>query len=99
MTLLSSDHPGRLLARYALQGLITLEALDQPTTIWQAMEADRRAVNARAQRLGRGPAFPPPPEWRNLAREWIAAHPKEWEEMLRNTLAQEDATAQEDLAP
>lgn len=99
MTLLSSDHPGRLLARYALQGLITLESLDQPTTIWQAIEADRRAANARAHRLGRGPAFPPPPEWRNLAREWIAAHPKEWEEMLRNTLAQEDATAQEDLAP
>lgn len=98
MTLLSADHPGRLLARYALQGLITLESLDQPTTIWQAMEADRRAANSRAQRLGRGPVFPPPLEWRNLAREWIAAHPREWEEMLRDTLAREATTTTETIA-
>ncbi len=86
---LSLDLPGQLLARYALQGLITLEALDAPTANWNALEADRRVANSRAQRQGRGLVFPPPAPWRNLAREWIASHPQEWESMLRDTLARE----------
>lgn len=87
----SPDRIGRLLARYALQGLITLEALDSPTHTWNALEADRRVANNRTQRQGRGAAFPPPVAWRNLAREWIAQNPSEWESMLRDTLARESA--------
>lgn len=89
MTLLPLDQPGRLLARYALQGLLTLEALDSPTATWTALEADRRVANNRIKRQGRGAVFPPPNEWRNLAREWIANNPSEWESMLRDTLASE----------
>lgn len=95
MNLLSPELPGRLLARYALQGLITLEALDSPTANWKALEADRRVANNRAQRQGRGFAFPPPLAWRNLAREWIAAHPQEWEALLRDTLAREETGSPE----
>lgn len=91
----SIDLPGRLLARYALQGLITLEALDAPTPNWNALEADRRVAIGRAQRQGRGPVYPPPCDWRNLAREWIARNPAEWEAMLRDTLAREDAGSPE----
>lgn len=91
MTVFSPEPPGRLLARYALQGLITLEALDSPTPNWNALEADRRVANNRAQRQGRGPVFPPPNDWRNLAREWITRNPAEWESMLRDTLARESS--------
>lgn len=98
MTLFSTDSPGRLLARYALQGLITLEALDVPTANWNALEADRRVANNRAQRQGRGPVFPPPGEWRNLAREWIANNPTEWESMLRDTLSRENTSRPDPVA-
>lgn len=91
MTLFSSEPPGRLLARYALRGLVNLEALDSPTASWNALEADRRVANNRAQRQGRAAVFPPSNNWRNLAREWIASNPAEWESMLRDTLARESS--------
>jgi hypothetical protein len=91
VTLFSTELPGRLLARFALQGLMTLEDLDSPTTYWNALEADRRVANNRAQRQGRGHVFPPPNNWSNLAREWIAQNPSEWESMLRDTLARESS--------
>ena len=98
MTLFSTDLTGRLLARYALQGLISLEALDMPTGNWQTLEADRQDANNRALRQGRGPVFSPPAEWRNLAREWIADHPQEWETLLRDTLAREQSSISEPIA-
>lgn len=87
----SGEPVGRLLARYALQGLITLEDLDDPPANWQRLEADRLNANARAQRIARPPVYPPAKPWRNLAREWIAAHPSQWEAMVRDALAMEDS--------
>lgn len=80
---------GRLLARYVLKGLMTLEDLDAPSPGWDRIEADRRHANRRAQRLGLAPTYPPPQPWRNLAREWIDSHPREWESMVREALAAE----------
>jgi hypothetical protein len=86
MTPIAQEAAGRLLARWALDGRITLEALDQPPGAWQALEADRRVANQRAQRLGRGLVYPPPASWRNLAREWIDTHRQEWESLLLASL-------------
>lgn len=86
MTPIAQEVAGRLLARWALEGRINLEALDQPTSTWEALEADRRVANQRALRLNRGFAYPPPATWCNLAREWIDTHPKEWETMLLASL-------------
>jgi len=86
---MATEPVGRLLARYALQGLITLEDLDTPPPGWSRLEADRAAANARSQRTARRPVYPPAQPWRNLAREWIEAHPREWEAMVRDALALE----------
>ena len=62
---------GRTLALCSLRGLWLLEALDNPPRAPQ----DVRSINVR-------PGTP----HRNLAREWIAANPKEWELMMRDSL-------------
>lgn len=90
MTAFSPEVAGRLLARYALHGRLPLEALDSPPALWSGNEADRRVANDRAHRLNRCPLYPPPADWRNLAREWIAANPTEWEAMLRAAISSED---------
>lgn len=93
MTPIAQEAAGRLLARWALDGRITLEALDQPPSTWEALEADRRVANQRAQRLNRGLTYPLPAAWRNLAREWIDTHRQEWESMLLASLNGEQETA------
>jgi len=80
---------GRLLATYCLQGLVSLEDLDQPGPNWRSIEADRQKAISRAQRLKQPCAFPPPIPHRNLARDWIAANGSEWESMLIKTLNDE----------
>ena len=80
---------GRLLATFCLQGLISLEDLDSPSSGWEALEAARAAANRRAMRTKLPPPYFPGLPWRNLAREWIAAHPAEWEAMLIKTLNDE----------
>ena len=62
---------GRTLALGAMRGLWPLEALDNPPRSPQ----DVRSINVRT-----------PAPHRNLAREWIAANPKEWELMMRDSL-------------
>lgn len=62
---------GRTLAIGTLRGLWTLEALDR----LPRRELDIRSINVP----NRAPH-------RNLAREWIAANPKEWEIMLKEAL-------------
>lgn len=65
---------GRTLAIGSLRGLWSLEALDRPPR----READIQSISA----------LNPAPH-RNLAREWIAANPKEWDIMLRESLENE----------
>lgn len=62
---------GRTLALCSLRGLWPLEALDRAPRQAQ----DVRSINVR-------PGTP----YRNLAREWIAANPREWELMMRDSL-------------
>lgn len=85
----NSSALGRLLATFCLQGLISLEDLDNPSSTWEALEAVRTAANRHAMRSKLPPPYPPGQPWRNLAREWIAAHPAEWEAMLIKTLNDE----------
>lgn len=61
---------GPLLAGMVAKGLVTLEQLDQPLPRWQA-----ELPMMTQCRLARGL---PPPVWRNPAREWVEANPKEW---------------------
>lgn len=72
---------GKLLALGSLRGLWTLEDLDRPSATTAAMRSamERAAV----QRIS---AITP---YRNLAREWIAAHPAQWDEALRQSLEAE----------
>ena len=62
---------GRTLALCSLRGLWPLEALDHPPRAPQ----DVRSINVR-------PGTP----HRNLAREWIAANPTEWDALMRQSL-------------
>ena len=62
---------GRTLAIGAMRGLWPLEALDTPPCLPQ----DVRSINVRN-----------PAPHRNLAREWIAANPREWDLMMRESL-------------
>ncbi len=70
----SSMTVGRTLALGVLRGLWTLENLDHPPRVPQ----DPRSINIR-----------PKEPFRNLAREWIAANPREWEIMQRDALEAE----------
>lgn len=80
---------GRLLATFCLQGLISLEDLDNPSAGWQELETARSLANRYAMRTKTPMPYPPGQPHRNLAREWIAAHPAEWEAMLIKTLNEE----------
>lgn len=88
MSLVGSD-PGRLLAVMVLQGRFSLEDLDQPSELWRSLEADRKHANSQAQRSKLPTPLPLGVPWRNLAREWIAAHSDEWQALLRHYLEQE----------
>ncbi len=80
---------GLVLARGITKGLWTLSDLDQPTSSFRRIEADRHRSASpvtgmslyepkpgpTARYPGAGTTWP----WRNLAREWIAANPREWE--------------------
>lgn len=81
---------GRMLAQGILDGRWQLTDLDKPTPTWTAAEADRRTAIANATRRGYGVPFPPPATYRNLAREWIEANPKEWDQMLYAGLKTEE---------
>jgi hypothetical protein len=62
---------GQSLALAALRGLWPLEALDHPPRA----PNDVRSINVR-------PGTP----YRNLAREWIAANPQQWDALLKQHL-------------
>ncbi len=80
---------GLVLARGVARGLWTLNDLDQPTSSFRRIEADRHRSASPVTGIslyepkpgptvrypGAGTTWP----WRNLAREWIAANPREWE--------------------
>lgn len=86
--------PARMLAIGALKGLWTLEQLDAPSPGWKEIEDDRVRSALPAdptmppELRRRGPVFSylsagTRLPYRNLAREWIEAHPTEWVELLR----------------
>ena len=62
---------GQSLALAALRGLWPLDALDHPPRV----PNDVRSINVR-------PGTP----YRNLAREWIAANPTQWDALLKQHL-------------
>ena len=62
---------GQSLALGALRGLWPLEALDHPPRA----PNDVRSINVR-----------PDTPYRNLAREWIAANPTQWDALLKQHL-------------
>lgn len=103
MNLNDGDRLGRLLAVMVLEGRFALEDLDHPhpDINWVALEADRRHAISRAQRSKLPPPYPPAIPWRNLARDWITAHPVEWQSLLRDYLNSEEQAVTnpvEDLA-
>jgi hypothetical protein len=85
------DAFGRMLALYALSGRFTLEHLDHPDTNSHYVhnEADRRTANDRALRRGHRKPFSDPQPYRNLAREWIEAHPAQWQDLFMASLQKE----------
>lgn len=85
---------GKLLALGSLRELWTIEQLDQPPPHTREMWPDiERAARKRGEQ---------PIPYRNLAREWMAACPQEWDEILRQSLERENLdhlpTAQEIVA-
>lgn len=62
---------GQSLALGALRGLWSLEALDHPPRV----PNDVRSINVRN-----------PATYRNLARDWIAANPTQWDALLKQHL-------------
>ena len=78
---------GKRLAMGVLDGYWTLEQLDGCTSPCNRSYCSRCEDNAWrvANRL-------PPLVHSNSAREWIAAHPEQWEALLRSRLADEIAT-------
>ena len=68
-----------------LDGYWTLEQLDGCTSPCNCSRCEANAWRV-ANRL---PPLDPVP---NLAREWIASHPEQWEALLRSRLADEIAT-------
>lgn len=96
---------GETLVRMVLSGLLTLEDLDRPTPEWQELEEDRRRSAFSRASSGwpgrRTPAFPyqqagTMQPWRNLAREWIAGHPRQWDALNGRPAC---AAEQADVAP
>ncbi len=85
---------GKLLALGTLRELWTLEQLDQPPPHTREMWVD---IERAARKRGEDPA-----PYRNLAREYMAACPAEWNEILRESVEKETLdhlpTAQEIVA-
>ena len=79
---------GRILAIGTLSGYWTLESFDKPSGQTAALERDRKL--SHDGRLG-GVVYAPAPEHRNLAREWIEANPREWQELMEAGLEREAA--------
>lgn len=77
---------GPLLAGMVAKGLVTVEQLDVPTPRWMA-EYDLMAQY-------RAMAGKPTPEWQNPARQWIEAHPGDWQ-ALQNLHADAKASREE----
>jgi hypothetical protein len=75
---LSEQAIGRLLVEQSLRGRWRIEEFDQPPPAARELlkTAQREAIKANRQ----------PPVWRNLAREWMAANPYEWDQLLRQSL-------------
>lgn len=91
---------GRALAVMVAKGICTLEDLDQPTKPWGELEEDRADSARDWGETGwsgrRHPAMPYPNAGtnqppRNLAREWIAANPKESAELTAAYAAEREA--------
>lgn len=82
---------GETLARGVIKGLWTLEAIDRPSPGWHEVEQDRaRSAVPRDTRNPNDTRSVPTQRYpdagtyrkpRNLAREWIAANPQQWELM------------------
>jgi hypothetical protein len=81
---------GKRAAMGVLDGYWTLERMDQ----CHQPGAQCSRCEANAWRVANGLT---PDLYRNPAREWIAAHPEQWEALLRSRLADEIATP--DLPP
>lgn len=86
------DEVGRLLARGALKGRWTIDQLDQPSAGCEALLQAQQRWREKAMRNGKVP--PEKVEHRNLGREWVEAHPREWEELMREALNEELALTQ-----
>lgn len=89
MLTLTEQHAGLTLARGVVAGLWTLEQLDEPSGMFRELEAERiRSLHPSgtnpmtSRRHGPAVRYPQAEQrhaWRNLAREWIAANPAEWD--------------------
>lgn len=73
---------GKLLAFGSLRGLWTLEDLDTPSPGTREL---KNAIARAAMNRNQAPAG-----YRNLARAWIAANPKAWDEALLQSLESEN---------
>ena len=92
---------GRMLAIGTLKGLWTLEDLGAWSPSSDELEADRRRselpqATAQGMTGHNRPVmrYPNAGQYlhpRNLAREWIDAHPQEWQALLSEALDQEAA--------
>lgn len=86
LTQIAGPGVGRMLAIGTLKGYWTLEHLDNPSPGWKEIESDRvRSLYPADSGMGRPtmryPAAGTRRPYRNLARDWIAANPKEWAEL------------------
>ena len=79
---------GRFLAVGTLAGRWTLETFDKPSGQTAVLERDR-VLSHGCGGLGPVMRYPEAPAHRNLAREWIAANPREWEALMSAALEQE----------
>lgn len=95
---------GKILAMGVLLDRWSLEDLDEPPPQWAALERDRvRSIHPVDLSMPpslrqRGPVLPCPgagsvTPYRNLARDWIAANPREWEAMMQDRFQQQEAAA------
>lgn len=73
---------GKLLALGSLREIWTLEQLDEPGPTTKAMWGDIQRI---ARRIGKTPVG-----YRNLAREYMAHHEREWNDILRQSLEAEN---------
>lgn len=95
---------GMQLALLVARGRLSLGDLDQPTPSWQQLERDRvrsAMVDLQAGWPGRrSPVmrYPAATPYRNLAREWIEANPKEWQVLMQRALEEEKDLAETDQA-